>query len=275
MRARLFSLGISGLLLASLLAVAPAADAESYRYRFDHRPDGLPATEEPAQTLVSAAADIRTATDSTLDAGVVLGAEPTVATDALLRLALGEVRDGTCHETWAVEVSTFEPTGIASRTGTTISLEADDVQDVRAGVWCGSVSVLSADGSRTVLDRLEEPSEDEMVVDDTGGAGTVLKVRNQRVEPGRWATLWMLVDYEGDDAQGYSVYGRPDRDDIGFVEAKSSQFRSELVWGSRTWVPVQVRLTGKKPRRIELYARPYVAGWSSSVTKVVTIRPTR
>lgn len=258
-----------GLLVTGVLVAAPAS-ATTYLWEFDHRPASLPAAADPAQTLVTASADIRVASTATLDAAIALEAEPTPATESVIRLALGRTTDTGCRETWSIEFSSLDPTGPASRSGATITVRAGDLEYQDHFERCGSVSVLSADGSRTVLDRLEEPGESKQVVDDTGGRATVLAVRNHRVVPGRWSTFWVLVGYDGDDARGLSALD-DHRDE---VDVKG-ELATLLTWGARTWMPVRIRLHGNRAQKVSLHIRPDVDGWSDSTPKEIWIRPKR
>src|SRR6478609_3422310 len=89
-----------GMLVAGVLAAAPASADVGYQWEFDVRPDGLPSTAEPAQTLASAEAVIWVGQATTFDASVRLGGVPTAASDAVLRISLGSVVDDACEETW-------------------------------------------------------------------------------------------------------------------------------------------------------------------------------
>jgi hypothetical protein len=212
--------------------------------------------------------------DGELRGEVVLGAVPTETTDAVLRIALGEVRGGTCDVLWTVEVSTLRPTGIATRTGSTIDLHAEGITYTEGAERCGSATVIADDESRSTLDRLEEPGDGLVIVDDTGAATTILQVRNHRVVPGRWSTLWVLVGYEGDPGTALTPY--LDARSRLVVDVRERPFATVLTWGTQTWMPVELRLRGHRAQRIALSVMPSTVGvWETGEPREMWIRPKR
>lgn len=240
----------AAVLVVGLLGVAaPAHAGLEFDWQFAERPTGLPAGSDPARTLVWASAHLVQGEAGEFDASVELGAVPDESTGAALRIALGQRVDGECVTNWEQTVPVLDPGGPASRDGSTITIhETIGFADYSDG--CGSVALLALAGG-AVLDRLDAPFAD-LVVSDPLGRASVTRVSNRAVEPNRWSTVWLRVDYAGGDADGLIASGQGAR-----VTVRRSVHDLELAHGEQVWVPVQVRLRGHRARRVTFQAAPY------------------
>ena len=258
------------LLVGGLLAVGAPARADTVLlWRFEERPAGLPATQEPAQTLSGADASLYAGADGAdLTATVELLGVPTEETRSDLHLRIGTVADGGCRTDWELVGPTLDPAGLASRDGTTIRVAVSMDQQKDAETRCGSVSLVGADG--VVLDRLED-SQSSTVIADPGAAARVERVRNTSVRPGRWSTVWVRVGLEGADAQGVLVTGAGRG-----LRVRSYTAEVELHSGDEIWTPLGVRLRGSRARQLQISAQPFGhLAFAFIGTRQVWVRPVR
>lgn len=257
-------------LVVGLITVAAPADASaSYWWRFVERPAGFPATADPALRLASADATLDIDETGAFAATVVLGAIPGEAVGTTIRIALGQSVDGSCVTDWEQTVPAFAPGGPATRDGDRILVGATiGSADYENG--CGSVSLVSAEG--TVLDRLEAPHLD-LVIADPGGRAAVTAVSNRAVDPGRWSTVWLRIEYDGNPADGLRLSGSsPGRG----VIVRQRTYPQRLVDGDRLWVPVRVRLLDGRAHRVTFRAWPFGdLAFPDAVSMTVRLKPTR
>lgn len=257
------------LLLVGVLLLVPAPANADATLDFDQRPAGLPATTEPAQTFSAADATLGAASGgSALRAVVQLAGVPSAETAADLHLRIGTPVDGVCRTDWELVVPTLEPTGFATRDGSTIRIAAS--MDQREGLEprCGSVVLVGADGA--VLDQLDE-DESGVVVVDPGSRSRIERVVGTHVRPGRWSTVWVRVRHQGADAAGLRITGRGDG-----VRARTHTEAVTLRDGGAAWVPLEVRMRGDRPRRLVI--RAWAVGniaFAFPGTARVRLRPAR
>ena len=258
------------LLAGGLLAVAGPAQADAVLlWRFEQRPAGLPATGEPAQTLAAADANLGVGPDgSRLDARVELGGVPAADTTADLHLRIGTVTDGRCRTDWEVVVPTLDPAGPATRDGTTIEVTVSMPQQESIDQRCGSVTLAAADG--TVLDRLDD-DQPGLVIADPGAQARIERVRDTRVRPWHWSTVWVRVGHHGADADGVRVIGTGRG-----LRVHGYTVRLDLRDGDAVWAPLEVRLRGTRARQLTITARPFGnLAFVFPGTREVLLRPTR
>lgn len=258
------------LLVGGLLAIAGPASADMILlWHFEQRPAGLPATGEPAQTLSTADADLSVGRDgSALRATVELAGVPTPETAADLHLRIGTMADGACRTDWELVVPTVDPTGPATRDGSTIRVAVSTDRPEDTGPRCASVSLVGADGA--VLDELGD-DESGVVVADPGARSRIERVTGTRVRPGQWSTVWVLVGHRGSEADGVRVTG------VGpGVRVQAYTARLTLHSGDEVWVPLRVRLRGERPRELTISARSFGdIAFAFPGTREVLLRPTR
>ncbi|HEY0951493.1 hypothetical protein [Nocardioides sp.] len=258
------------LLVGGLLAVAGPARAEAIVFwRFEQRPAGLPATAEPARTLTSADAQLVVGPDgSRLSARVELGGVPSAETGADLHLRLGTLVDGGCRTDWELVVPTLEPTGPATRDGTTIQVAVSTPQQDDIGQRCGSVALLGADG--IVLDRLDDDQAGTAIAD-PGAQARIERVRDTRVRPWHWSTVWVRVGHHGADADGVRVSGAGRG-----LRVHPYVVHLDLHDGDAVWAPLEVRLRGARARELHITARPFGnLPFVFPGRREVVLRPTR
>lgn len=240
------------LLVGGLLALAaPAQGDVILQWRFEDRPAGLPATGEPAQTLASGYAALGVGPDgSRFSATVDLLGVPAPETRADLHLRVGTVDDaGACVTDWELVVPTLDPSGPASRDGTTIQVSAAMGRESTDAPRCASASLVAADG--TMLDRLEDP-QSGLVVADPGAMARIKQVTGRHVRPHRWSTVWVLVGHRGAEADGVRVTAAG-----AGVRVRGYTAELTLRDGDHVWAPVRVRVRGDRDRELRISARPF------------------
>ncbi len=258
------------LLVCGLLALAAPAQGDAVlQWRFEERPAGLPATSEPAQTLASGYAALGIAREgSTVSATVELLGVPTPETQADLHLRIGTLDEsGACVTDWELVVPTLDPSGLASRDGTTVQIAASmGLESVDSR--CASVSLTTGDG--TLLDRLED-SQSGMVIADPGAMARIKQVTGRHVRPHHWSTVWVLVGHRGADADGVRVTGAGPG-----LRVQRYTADVELHSGDQIWAPLEVRLRGGRARRLTITARPFGnLAFVFPARREVLLRPTR
>lgn len=257
-----------GVLVAGLLTASPAGAGD--RWVFDTRPDGFPVADAPpAQTLASASATWEADEDEGFVATVELAAEPDMATDATLEVAVGTQFDAAGCAAWTVTVRTWRPTGPATRVGSTVTIRVPGASVPPGDPVCGSVSVVGTDGG--VRDRLEEPDGRLVAADEgTGGQARVAAVDGVEVPVGRWARVFVLVRYRGSDASGVRLEVES-RD----AAVRSAVLRDKLEHGDERWLPVRVKLPDASRARVKLTPDAFVPMGRSGNPVWITLRPRR
>ena len=258
------------LLLGGLLAVpAPAHSEAILRWSFEERPDGLPATAEPARTLASGYAALAIGRGgSRLSAPVELAGVPTAETGSELHLRIGTVDEsGACVTDWELVVPTLDPSGLASREGTTLQVAASmglESIDLR----CAAVSLVAADGA--LLDRLED-DQSGLIIADPGAMARIKEVTGRQVRPHHWSTVWVRVGHRGAEADGVRVTAAG-----AGVRVRGYTARLTLHQGDEVWAPLRVKLLSRRTAELRITARPF--GYLAFVfpgTREVLLRPTR
>lgn len=258
------------LLVGGLLALAAPAQGDAIlQWSFEDRPAGLPATTEPAQTLASGYAALAVAPGgSRFSATVELLGVPTPDTGSDLHLRIGTVDEsGACVTDWELVVPTLDPSGLASRDGTTVQVAASmglESVDLR----CASVSLVAADG--TLLDRLED-DQSGLVIADPGAMARIKQVTGRHVRPHHWSTVWVLVGLRGAEADGVRVAaaGRG-------VRVRAHTVRLTLHDGDEVWAPLRVKLLTGRPTELRISARPFgYLAFAFTGRRDVLLRPVR
>ena len=258
------------LLLGGLLAVpAPAQGDTILRWSLEERPAGLPTTSEPAQTLTSGYATLSIGRDgSAFSATVELGAAPTPDTASDLHLRVGTVDEsGACTTDWELVVPTLDPSGLASRDGTTVQVAAS-VGLEPVGLRCAVASLVAADG--TLLDRLED-AQAGVISADPGAMARIKEVTGRQVRPHHWSTVWVRVGHRGAEADGVRVTAAG-----AGVRVRGYTARVTLHQGDEVWAPLRVKLLTGRPAELRITARPFgYLAFAFPGTRTISVRPAR
>lgn len=283
-RTRLSTGVLTGLLAlgGALVAASPASADYSSAYELTTRPDGLPATDDPARRLVAGTLGVGADRDG-LEAwaSIELAGEPNQADDALLVLSFGSLdyETGACTVTWERTISTFAPetspadpvdlASSATRVGTVVEARWELTAEQHALIdqGCAAARVVDpVDG--TTYDGLDGEYSGG-VISDPIYVAKITGVSGRHVRPGRWSTLRLEVRSRS-DVRGFSVTGRQRG-----VTVRTRESDRVLPPGSTTTVRVQVRLEREKPIELSLFLHTYGSAFGPVDVRRVRLVPQR
>lgn len=258
--------------LASTALLLPSpARADLTTFLTFERPAGSAPSGAPAQTLLSAKADVTQGVVDRVSVSVELAAEPTPETDASALVGFGTLEDGSCSVYWSETFSTFDPHDAAVREGTRISLEQavlehDHFPD---SVTCAVVQLRTPyPQPPQVLDQLHGRVSGT-VVGDPGGLARILDVTHRRLPVGRWSHVDVEVANKGADLWSLRVTGSGRG-----LRVREAVVEGPILTGERLVVRVPVRLRRDRAASLELVTHP-VAGFDERDVEVVRVRPRR
>jgi hypothetical protein len=259
-------------LLASAVLLLPSpVRADLTTFFVFERPVGTAPSGSPAQTLLSATADVNQGVVDRVSVTVELGAEPTPETDARAFVGFGTLEDGSCSVYWSEGFSTFDPHDVAVRDGSRISMEATVLEHDHFpdSVTCAVVQVRTPyPQPPQLLDQLDGHVSGT-VVGEPGGRARIVEVTHRRLPVGRWSHVDVEVANRGSDLWRLRVTGSGRG-----LRVREAVVEGPILTGERLVVRVPVLLRRDRAASLELVAHP-MAGFDEQDVEVVRVRPRR
>lgn len=260
-----------GLLAGGLVLTGPPATADvEVIYDYAEHAADMPTSLLLAQTLVSARSSEHFGPEGRrVRATVVLGGVPDADTDADLHLVFGTLADdGQCVAEDELVVSTFAPSGGATRAADTISLKMDRPTRTLGQGLCTFVSVTPGDSGVPPYDRLDGKVEWHLIVE-PAGVISMERIPARTVRPKRWTTVRVRITAVT-DASYFRVrgYGKG-------LKTREVRVPDSVEAGERIVVRLPVKLLVNRKRKLKITATAAAGAFGAHASRQVWIKPRR
>lgn len=258
------------MLSLGLVLAPPAVAATEAHWEFSTRPADQPIPTVPARTLVEGSALHRQGHESSVAVEVELGAKPDGSTDAMLRIAFGELDDAKeCAPVWEVSVSTYEPGPGATRDGARISVTRG-LEPYAGGEWnCAFLALTEPSDPSIVHDRLDGAVGWTVVINRTAYV-KITQVGHTRLARGEWSFVRIELTNRASDITRVRLEGEGRG-----LRVRAVVVEREMSRGDTVTLRLPVKIEPGKPRRLTIttYPRGHDIAFARRDTKHVRIEP--